>query len=124
MITREQIQNSDAIWVYGDNLKRAGDGGQAKVCRGLPNTIGIPTKYAPNNAPFSFFYDLNYEKLTTLIREDIDKVKACLDNGKQVYIFRGIGEGLAQLPLKAPKIYEFLVSEINSLIGMGAKWVS
>jgi hypothetical protein len=46
--TKEEIQcNPDKIYVFGDNEVRKGNGGQAKACRGEPNTIGIRTKALP-----------------------------------------------------------------------------
>lgn len=40
-------QNKHKIYVFGDNMKRYGKGGQA-VIRDCPNSFGIPTKRYPS----------------------------------------------------------------------------
>lgn len=61
-ITRQDLRDEpDKIFLFGDNLKRAGYGGQAKEMRGEKNAVGIPTKKAPNNREESFFTDKEFE---------------------------------------------------------------
>ena len=51
--TRALIQsNPTALFVFGDNLKRIGYGGQAGEARGCLNAIGIPTKVSPSEYIF------------------------------------------------------------------------
>jgi hypothetical protein len=123
MITREQIANSNAIWVFGDNLKRTGYGGQAAVCRGLRNTIGIATKMRPDNKQSAFFRDIDFLNIIEIIKYDIDKVEKQILRDKKVYIMRGIGEGRANLQECAPKIFEYLTKKLNHLIDLGAEWI-
>lgn len=123
MITREQVKNSDAIWVYGDNLQRKGYGGQAAVCRGLPNTIGICTKTRPDNKQSAFAKDDDFLTWATIIKSDIDKVEKRILQGKKVYIINGIGTGRARMRETAPKIFEYLVKKLSHLIDLGARWV-
>jgi hypothetical protein len=60
-ITREDVrQNKDKIFLFGDNLIERGFGGQAKEMRGEENSVGIPTKKAPNNNRESFFTDKEF----------------------------------------------------------------
>ncbi len=124
MLTRLQIAQSDSIWIYGDNLRRTGYGGQAAICRGLSNTIGIAVKLAPNNHFSSFVQDKDFAEWAKIIDCDINKVYNEIQKGKQVYIIRGIGEGRAQLPEKAPKVFAYLTERLNYLISIGAKWKS
>jgi hypothetical protein len=123
MITREQVKNSDAIWVFGDNLQRKGYGGQAAVCRGLPNTIGICTKTRPDNKQSAFAHDGRFLAWAEVIKHDIDKVENKILQGKKVYIINGIGMGRARMPETAPKIFEYLTKKLNHLIDLGARWV-
>lgn len=46
----------EKIYIYGDNLKAFGKGGQA-VIRDEPNAFGIPTKRYPSWDEWAFFSD-------------------------------------------------------------------
>ena len=122
MINRDQVQKSDAIWVFGDNLQRAGYGGQAAACRGLRNTIGIVTKLRPDNKQSAFMTDDKFLEWDVIIKQDTDKIERQLLRGKKVYIIKGIGEGLAKLPEKAPRLFVYLIKKLNHLIDLGAEW--
>jgi hypothetical protein len=107
----------DYIFVFGDNDKQYGKGGQA-IIRDEPNTHGIPTKKCPNNRYSSFYTDDEYDENIVKIDHAINKLLHRLKNEK----FRGIilpkaglGTGLAKLPQKAPKTYRFLVSKLDVL---------
>jgi hypothetical protein len=43
------------FYVFGDNGRRIGFGGQAKEMRGEPNAIGVATEWVPTNRPNAFF---------------------------------------------------------------------
>ena len=46
--SREQIMaDPHTLYVFGDNLERAGYGGQAAAARDCPNAVGIPTLHSP-----------------------------------------------------------------------------
>ena len=124
MITREQVQQSDVIWVFGDNLQRTGYGGQAAVCRGLRNTVGIVVKLRPDNKQSSFMKDDKFLQWVEIIKHDIDRIENQILKGKEVYIIKGIGEGLARLPEKAPKLFDYLTKKLNHLIDLGAEYRS
>ncbi len=109
-ITRQDVRNNDdAIFVFGDNDQRTGYGGQAKAMRGEPNAVGIRVKKSPSMDHNSFYTDNE-------LMENIIKIDADINNltkftyGKETIIFPedGIGTGLAQLPRKAPKTFEYL----------------
>lgn len=113
---REDIKDSpDKVYVFGDNYARAGYGGQANACRGLPNTVGIRTKYYPSNTPESFFgRNTSLEKV--MISQDIAYIKQALNNGFTVVMPEdGIGTGLADLKNKAPSVAEHLNQELTLL---------
>ena len=64
----------DKIFLFGDNLKQAGYGGQAKEMRGEENAVGIPSKKAPSNSPTSFFTDKEFDANKKAIDEADQKL--------------------------------------------------
>lgn len=117
IITRSFVRaNNSAIFVFGDNLQERGYGGQAAAMRGEPNVVGIPTKYAPDNRPSSFFSDADFDQVRPSIDNAFDKIKRFLHKGHHVVIpTDGVGTGLAQLATKAPKIHAYINNEIEQL---------
>ena len=106
-ITRSYIQaHRSWLFVFGDNLAHRGYGGQAKECRGEPNTLGIPTKYYPSMENNAFFTDDDYQ----VVRSAIDCAITSIDfsDYKKVVILPHIGERRAQLPTSAPKIWDYV----------------
>ncbi|SRR6266481_6947072 len=117
LYTREHIQNNKTIiFVFGDNLERRGLGGQAAACRGESNTIGIPTKHSPQRYTAAYFTDEDYDTVKPTLDEEFSKIKGHL-NLKRTIIFPedGIGTGLAELPKRAPKIYNYIQYNIYQL---------
>jgi hypothetical protein len=118
LYTKELLRaHPDWLFVFGDNYERKGLGGQAKVCRGEPNTIGWATKKAPNNLPASYLTDEDMVDWLVNCSEDVAVISAALRQ-LRVVVFPedGIGTGLAKLPEKAPAI----TAVINNAIG---SWV-
>lgn len=105
-IYREDLQaNPDVLYVFGDNLKRVGLGGQAKEMRGEPNAIGVATKRAPDDLTSSFFYDNEFEEVIDLLWQDFKPITEALLAGKTVvFPLDGLGTGLSRLPETAPKV--------------------
>ena len=112
-ISREDVKNSpDKIFLFGDNLMEKGYGGQAKEMRDEPNAIGIPTKKFPFNDATSFFTDREFWSN----KEAIDKAFAKIPRNKIIVIpSAGLGTGLAQLDIKAPKTFAYLLECIEKL---------
>ena len=97
--------NPNAVFLFGDNTKRLGLGGQAKSMRGEPNAIGIATKWEPSNAPEAFFSDDDFILCSRVISGDFRKAFAARDHGKTIIIpADGLGTGLSRLPELAPKV--------------------
>lgn len=125
--TRELCQeHRDKFFVFGDNTKRFGMGGQA-IIRNQPNSIGIATKVLPAMSEESFFSDSIPSDMVVVLN-DIEKVWELLDQGKTVVIpVNEIGKptlGLerAELPKRAPMIYQAIcrhVSEMDEAYGTG-----
>lgn len=116
-ITREMVEaNPDWYFVFGDNAKRSGKGGQA-IIRDYPNTLGIRTKWAPSTAPTAYFSDNDYIDATYMISMDFIAIHACLVRGKTVvFPLAGVGTGRAELATRAPKIYEYLNQMLANLL--------
>jgi hypothetical protein len=112
-ISREDLQsNPDKIFLFGDNLTRKGYGGQAKEMRDEPNAIGIPTKKLPTNGPNAFFSDIELE----INKYVIDRAFGKIPRDKTIVMSSsGLGTGLAQLDVKAPKTYAYLLECIKKL---------
>lgn len=117
-ITRKDIKNNpDSLFIFGDNDMRQGFGGQAKEMRGEPNSFGIRVKKSPDMYQNSFYTDNEYNKNITKIKEDIDNIivqlthKYNVENHKYNVVVipsAGIGTGLAQLNVHAPRTAKFL----------------
>lgn len=105
-ITRQDLSaERNKIFLFGDNLKESGYGGQAKEMRGEGNARGIPTKKEPANRPTSFFTDKEFETNKKAIDEAFGKIPP----GKTIVIPKaGIGTGLASLEEKAPQTFAYL----------------
>lgn len=99
-------KNPNKIFVFGDNLKRTGEGGQA-IIREEENAYGIVTKKSPSSKSSSYFTDDELEQNKKDIDKDIEKIKS---DGRKIIVFPkdGLGTGLAKLKKKAPKTYEYL----------------
>lgn len=99
-------KNPNKIFVFGDNLKRKGEVGQA-IIRGKENAYGIVTKKSPSTKSSSYFTDKELEQNKKVIDKDIEKIKS---DGRKIIVFPqdGLGTGLDKLKKKAPKTYEYL----------------
>jgi hypothetical protein len=112
---RDAEANPDTLFLFGDNLRKLGTAGQACV-RGRPNAIGVPTKRLPSMARDAFFSDADFDQVRPLIQVAFAQAERHLEAGKAVVIAAdGIGTGLAQLPLRAPRIAGLIDNLIKGL---------
>ena len=101
-------KNPSNFFLFGDNIARAGLGGQAAEMRGESNAIGIATKRRPNMHPDSFFSDLRVSDRMALLA-DLSEVELKLAAGYTVICpSSGLGTGLSELPIRAPLLYSNL----------------
>jgi len=107
-ITRNFIKaNPDSIFVFGDNYSKQGYGGQAKECRGEPNSFGIATKYTPEWKEQAFFKD-SFEEITDLVLS-LMRVENLSIDGKLIYLpSAGIGTERAELKTRAPICFSII----------------
>ena len=118
-IVRNDLKaNPNIFYVFGDNAERRGMGGQAKEMRGEPNAFGIITKRSPKE----FLDDTDHDWVAASWDNDFNTLKAHLRVGRHVIIpLFGIGTGLAQLPIKAPRLWDELISNMKELEQWTAK---
>jgi hypothetical protein len=119
-VDREDLRrNPSVLYVFGDNCKRVGFGGQAKAMRGEKNAVGVATKYSPADC----FGDSPTETdaQNRIIDQDMkplfDHVKA---GGIVIWPADGIGTGLANLPLAAPETFDYLQQKLAALLKTAA----
>lgn len=112
IIIRQMLrQEPQRLFVFGDNMAQRGLGGQAKEMRGEPNAVGIPTKWSPEMFPDSFFLDRDLERVRPKIDAAFLRLAFhMLKGGAIVWPADGIGTGRAELPQRAPLIWELIES--------------
>ena len=107
-------QHSDIIFVFGDNLFRTGNGGQA-IIRNEPNAVGLVSKRIPDHSPTAYMTGTptDYDA----VNADLSRIEELAISGKQlVFPAAGIGTGLARLQTTAPDLLAYIDSEISKLI--------
>jgi hypothetical protein len=109
LITRRMVQaEPDTLFVFGDNLLRIGYGGQAKVMRDEPNAVGIVTKLKPSMSTDAFFNNSACHLLIWRAANQVAFTHLLQYPDLIVWPRDGIGTGRAQLPTRAPKIWQEL----------------
>lgn len=108
--------HSNKLFIFGDNIRRRGIGGQA-IIRYYDNTFGFITKIDPNNFEESFITDANYEAYKKYVDKTIEYLKYMLEINIHyeylVFPYTGLGNGLAKMPEKAPKCFEYLKEQLK-----------
>jgi hypothetical protein len=115
-ILREKVQASASygyVFLFGDNLQRRGNGGQALHMRGEPNAIGVPTKRAPSMHESAFFSDDDFDANCTAIDAAFALIPA--DVTLIVIPSGGLGTGRAQLQQRAPRTWAHLQACLRRL---------
>lgn len=115
-------ENPTKLYVFGDNIRRVGNAGQAQI-RICKNSTGLATKLYPGMEPGDFMSDNLYNEHCMIIDKDIQKILKVFenkDNGYTEIVFPidGLGTGLSKLPEKAPKVYEFLCNKLFVVFGL------
>ena len=110
-IYRADLQaNRNVLYVFGDNVRRAGYGGQAKEMRGEKNAVGVATKWFPAMKPEAFFSDAKHDEQRAIIASDLAPVISALKAGRIiVWPMDDIGTGLSDLPNQAPVTWNWLL---------------
>ena len=117
--------NPTWLYVFGDNMARAGRAGQA-IIRDEPNAVGIPTKHAPSTADRAYFEDADLQPkwahldkpspVKIAIDAAFAKLAAHLEaDGTVIFPADGVGTGMAQLQTRAPAILNYINARIDQL---------
>jgi hypothetical protein len=118
-VTRQMLRdNRDTLYIFGDNMARAGFGGQAKEMRGEVNAVGVPTKMRPKRTEKAYFTDAHLDRQDVIIalRLAFDRLEQHLRSGRNVVIpADGLGTGLAELPTRAPRIHREIEARVAGL---------
>lgn len=122
-IYRNEIQaNRHILYVFGDNLDRHGNGGQAAQMRWEPNSFGIATKRSiSHNYPNDYFFDSQADAFE-IIDEEFRRLFQHIRD-KECYVavvwpLDGIGTGLSRLPELAPKLLKHIEYWLTILEGI------
>lgn len=120
--TRESVAaQTDKIFLFGDNFEDAKTGyvpsSTQAVIRGLPNAIGISTKFNRRTNTDSFMDDSTYEEFKEHVDKQIETaIELAEETGKTIVVPEdGIGTGKAQLEKRAPKSFAYLKQELDKL---------
>lgn len=106
----------DTLYVFGDNLERRGQGGQA-VIRGLPNAVGVPTKRRPSMDEDAFFADADLREVQPLIDAAFARLHRHLAHGGTIaWPADGVGTGRARLTERAPTIARYIALRVRALL--------
>lgn len=114
IITRRDCQtNLDKLYLFGDNGNRIGYGGQAGEMRDEPNAHGIATKPLLTE----FMKDVRPSHWSLMLGDIRTlEIRLWAERPKFVVIPEdGLGTGLAELPWRAPRIFERLNHELAEL---------
>lgn len=119
LIFRNDLRaNPHLLYIFGDNLKRVGLGGQAGEMRNEPNAFGFATKFGPGYEDKDLYFDGDIVVKASIDLE-IQQLKLVLDTKKYqgvVWPLDGIGTGLAAMPQNAPNYLAYLTDQILKLI--------
>lgn len=95
----------EKVFVFGDNLKAFGKGGQA-IIRDEPNSFGIPTKRYPSWDDWAFFSDQPDE--IEAVKKSLRELYKLGQDKVIVFPEDGIGTGRAKMEEKSPIAYEMM----------------
>lgn len=84
--------------------------------RGEPNALGIISKKYPSNDVKSFYTDEDFYSWLEVFSADIKNLAGKINSGKyEALVIPQIGVGLADLPNRAPRIWNYLKTILDSL---------
>jgi len=118
----EQCKNNpNKLYVFGDNLIRVGEAGQAGI-RKADNSVGLATKKLPTSSDKAYFND-DYENYMIIIEEISNIIKTFKDGKYDILVlpYDGLGTGLSKMPEKAPKLFEWMNSILSEVLNIDYK---
>lgn len=113
VLTTELVKaNPHKLYIFGDNLLKTGNGGQA-IIRDLPNTFGIPTKREPRTGKGAYFSDADDEAIalgTAMTHLNVIYNSNIFE--AIVFPTKGIGTGRAHMKSKSPILYTIMKKDL------------
>lgn len=110
MYTKELLRaHPDKIFIFGDNMKSIGKGGQA-IIRDERNAYGIATKHSPSTNSNAYFSDddLFNQKVMFMLNRQLDILDNKALSTVLVFPAGGLGTGLSAMPVQCPKLFAWL----------------
>lgn len=112
-IYRKFIQSHpEYIFIYGCDYFNKSFFGQSNHAFGEPNAFGVPTIYKICASGIHFFDDGMFDFFKGIIDERIGKIPT---GEKPIIPFPKIGCGYSEMDRKAPKLYNYLKSKIDTI---------
>lgn len=110
------LSNPTKLYVFGDNLMRIGNGGQASI-RPAKNTYGIATKRLPSMNDNAFFADRE-DEAEALLNDIHGLLEEFYQEGYETIVLPhdGLGTGLAKMPQTSPRLYDWLNETLSLLL--------
>jgi hypothetical protein len=108
------ISKQDVLFIFGDNRKRIGTGGQA-VLRYNENVFGICTQKDIGK----FYNDIEFEENINYLNIELNNLKKIISSNVYKYVhfpIHGIGTGLAKMKKNCPKTFEYFKKTINNFL--------
>jgi hypothetical protein len=104
--------NPHVLYVFGDNERRVGLGGQAAEMRGESNAVGVATLASPGR----FWLESDAARQCAVIDADMAPLFDALRHGELVvFPLDGIGTGIADLERRSPTTFAHLRRRIDEL---------
>jgi len=104
------------FFVYGNDIRDAGIYGQPAEARGESNAHHIPVKWRQcRSNSNAYFSDLEFDNVVPLIRQAVKDIIILADK-RMIIPFPKIGEGQSRLKQQAPRILQFINSELSLLV--------
>lgn len=114
--------HSDMFFIYSGDEEETHIDGQACI-RGEPNCMSIPSKKCGGDEKWTYYNDKELEENKIVIKRAVDNIVSTLIRTKNQWngaVLPEIGIGNnpndGDLPNKAPKTYEYMITEIHRLI--------
>ena len=106
-------QHRELIFIYSQDYHAKGCFGQAWSGHGEPNAFPVPVllKVCLSQTD-RWFSDRQFDEHKKLIDE---KIAAIPRDGRAIVMFRSIGKGHSEMHLRAPKLYKYLMDELNAI---------
>jgi hypothetical protein len=111
------MEHPEISFIYGDNLKRAGEDHWRCTWNKYPNCFPITTKRAPCNKQQDFFWDMELRTYEGIIIDEFTKIASAYPEPRYHVLIPGTGEWEDGSMMKnnAPRLYAVLMELYETL---------